>query len=602
MSSIFRRAGFALVLCQGFSISAAVADDLTPHNVILFVPDGLRSGSVDDATAPTFAEIKRRGVDFSNSHSLFPTVTTPNASAMATGHYLGDTGDFGNALYLPFRVKAAAASETPFLENDSVIDEVDDHFGGNYLNEESVMAAAAAAGYSTAAVGKLGPTLIQNVRAQHTGTIIVDDDTGNGGVPLDQQIKDAIKAAGLATTTPPRSGTTANVDQQKYFAEVVARVLLPRFKKAGKPFFIVFWSRDPDGTQHGQTDSIGTLTPGINGPTSLQAIRNADANLAALRAALDEQGLTATTNIIVSADHGFSTISKESKTSPSTQRAHADVSPNTLPAGFLAVDLAEALGLPLFDPDRFQTPIDYKTGALTKRGNGLIGPDKDKPEIVVAANGGADLIYLPTANAKELARRIAAALLKQDYTSGIFVNDALGDIAGTLPMSAINLVGSAATPRPSLVVNFRSFATGCERPAMCTAEVADTGLVQGQGMHGSFSRADTSNFQAALGPDFKAGYRDKAPTSNADIGATIAHLLRLTIPPQGKLVGRVIHEALANGPETVAFEGKELRSKPAGGLSTVLRYQAADGARYFDAAGFPGRSVGLEPSSGTRPK
>ena len=48
-------------------------------------------------------------------------------------------------------------------------------------------------------------------------------------------------------------------------------------------------------------------------------IKNADDNLAQLRKALDELGLAASTNIIISSDHGFSTISKESKTSPSAK-------------------------------------------------------------------------------------------------------------------------------------------------------------------------------------------------------------------------------------------------------------------------------------------
>ena len=34
----------------------------------------------------------RQGVHLRNGHSLFPTFTTANASAMATGHYFGDTG------------------------------------------------------------------------------------------------------------------------------------------------------------------------------------------------------------------------------------------------------------------------------------------------------------------------------------------------------------------------------------------------------------------------------------------------------------------------------------------------------------------------------
>ncbi len=58
-----------------------------PHNVVLFIPDGLRAQIVDARTAPAMAAVRDRGVAFRNSHSLFPTFTTPNASAMATGHY-----------------------------------------------------------------------------------------------------------------------------------------------------------------------------------------------------------------------------------------------------------------------------------------------------------------------------------------------------------------------------------------------------------------------------------------------------------------------------------------------------------------------------------
>ena len=47
---------------------------------------------------PNMFQLKTEGVDFTNSHSLFPTITTVNASAIATGHYIGDTGDFGNTI------------------------------------------------------------------------------------------------------------------------------------------------------------------------------------------------------------------------------------------------------------------------------------------------------------------------------------------------------------------------------------------------------------------------------------------------------------------------------------------------------------------------
>jgi len=354
---------------------------------------------------------------------------------------------------------------------------------------------------------------------------------------------------------------------------------------------LVFWSRDPDGTQHNQGDSLLRVTPGINGPTSLAAIKNADDNLAELRQALDELGLAATTDIIVSADHGFSTISKESKTSSAAQAKYADVPAGLLPPGFVAIDLAKALGLPLADPDDKSAPV--AAGTYPKRGNGLIGADAAKSDVVVASNGGSDLVYVPSKN-RALTEKVVAALLRQDYVSGLFVDDDLGAIPGTLPLSAINLKGSSVTPRPSVVINFRSYAEGCDRPVMCAVNIADTGLQQGQGMHGSFNRADTMNFMAAIGPDFKAGFVNEAPVSNADMGKTMAHILGLKIPFKGALMGRVAEEALPGGASPVAESFIE-RSKPGrGGLSTILVGQRVGPNRYFDAAGFPGRTVGMD--------
>ena len=602
---------FATAFAAGAAIVSlgvlAPASAQTAHNVVLFIPDGLRAGIVNASTAPTFEIVRQEGVNFSNSHSLFPTFTTPNASAMATGHYLGDTGDFGNTIYTGFPVPGAGASVTPFLESDPVLGDVDEHFAGNYLDEESLLAAARAAGLSTAAVGKLGPVAIQDV-TERTGeqTIIVDDSTGRpGGIPLGLAFAAAVQKAGLPWQAPPRGdngkagdaqtpGTlAANLAQQQYFLDVTTKIVLPRFKAAGKPFALVFWSRDPDGTQHNQGDSLGKLTPGINGPTSMAAIRNANDDLAAIIATLKSLGLDKTTDILVVADHGFSTISKESKTSPAAKATYTDVPAGQVPPGFVAIDLAQALGMPLADPDAKGSPVDPKIGKHPSRANGLIGGNPDSPEVVVAANGGSDLVYLPQANARELAPRVVQALLAQDYVSGLFVDDALGSIPGTLPLSSINLKGSALTPYPAIVVNFRSFGTGCGKPVNCSAELADTVLQQGQGMHGSFGRGDTANFMAAIGPDFRAGFTDKAPVSNADVGMTLAHILHLTIPAKGHLTGRVLTEALKDG-KPVQAKSRVLSSAAAkGGLKTVIRQQFVGTTTYFDAGGFEGRSVGL---------
>ena len=155
--------------------------------------------------------------------------------------------------------------------------------------------------------------------------------------------------------------------------------------------------------------------------------------------------------------------------------------------------------------------------------------------------------------------------------------------------------GKAATPTPAIVVNFRSYASECgEALTNCSVQVADTVLRQGQGMHGSFSRGDTLNFMAAIGPDFKSGYVDPLPVSNADVGMTIVELLGLRQVNAGGLMGRVMSEALPNGIVPKMAEGT-ITSKPsANGLQTVIKFQRVLSTRYFDVAGFPGRTLGLD--------
>jgi arylsulfatase A-like enzyme len=558
------------------------------------------------------AEVRDKGVNFKNPHSLFPTFTMANGSAMATGHYLGDTGTFSNTIYTGYSSAPAGDTVVPFIENDAVLGDVDEHFGGDYLNEETILKMARSQGFSTAALGKVGPAFLfdhtDKPGADGLHSIVIDDSTGGKtGVPLSQEMQAALTKAGLPLVTPSRGdnskagdaktpGTTVpNTAQQAYLADVAAKVVLPMFKARNKPFVLVFWSRDPDGSQHNTGDSLNTITPGINGPTSLAGIKNADNNLAQLRKALDDLGLADSTNIIVSADHGFSTISKESKTSPSAKISYEDTPKDFLPMGFLAIDLAKALQMPLFDPNDKNARV--ADNAHPKAGNGLLGEDPAKPNVVIATNGGSDLIYLPN-NDRKLADRIVKALLEQDYVSGLFVRDDLGRLPGALPMSQLSLNGKAVTPHPAIVVNFRSWSSGCDEPTNCSVEVADTVLRQGQGMHGSFSRGDTMNFMAAIGPDFKTGYVDALPVSNADVGATAARLLGLTPKPKGNLIGRVMTEAMPNGAIPRGTSGSVSSRMSENGLKTVLKFQRVDTQRYFDVAGFPGRTLGLEAEGG----
>jgi len=615
------------------------------RNLVLFVADGLRPGSINEHDAPAMARLQAQGVQFTNSHSLFPTFTTPNAAAIATGHYVGDTGDFGNGVYTDYRLfnfgnfGRPPATSTPFIENDPILGDLDDHFEGNYLGEGSLLAAARAAGYSTAAIGKLGPVAIQDVGqlAPRDGkfavpdTIIIDDSTGTpDGVPLSNEITAALKKAGVPLTVPVRvqpsgdqkvSGTRfANTGQQVYFIEATTRVVLPMFRDRHRPFALVYWSRDPDGTQHNQGDSRGRLNPGINGPTSRAAVKGADENLQQILDYLyDNPELAANTDVVITSDHGFATISKhevnathQTTTSFAAQAHYDDVPMGYLPAGFLAIDLAEFLHAPLFDPDSvvkdahgspvYQlvrpmatalTPLERQHPIL---GNGLIGGsgrplDHTDANVVVAVNGGSDLIYLPQADVGRV-RAIVQFLATQDYVGALFVDDQYGELPGALPLSRIALLGASKLPRPAVVVSFTTFALPAKEastrdPLLNAVQIADTPLQEGQGMHGSFGRDNTFNVMAAVGPDFKTKYRDPFPVSNADIAPTIAKLLGLSLTARGSLTGRVLDESLKGGTAPVRAQRCLTLSEPAAnGQRTILTYQRLADRLYLDQAEF----------------
>ncbi len=637
-------AGWPLVSAR---VSGQKPDSPQPRrNIVIVVFDGLRAGSVNETDSPTMYMVRTRGVAFANSHSLFPTFTTANASAIATGHYLGDTGDFSNTIYIGHPVfrnhtfDKLPGTYSPYVENDAVLADLDNQFHGNYLNEETLVAAARQNGFRTALVGKMGPAAIQDVSQLNPAagrmgvpqTIVIDDGTGTpDGVPLAPEIAAALADAGLPAATPARDqpmgnnstpGTRdTNHKQQDFFAAAFTKVILPMFRQSGQPFVILYWSRDPDGTQHNQGDSLNQFVPGINGPTSKAALRNADNNLKQILDTINsDPQLAANTDIFVTADHGFGTISlhdvdAEGRATASyaakftyrDAQGRQEVNTGFLPRGFVAIDLAHELGLSLFDPD---TPIPGPDGSRIfarvdpggslqipssvqrpASGNGLIGgtgriAEETDAQVVVAANGGSDLIYLPRHDAA-LAARIVKFLAKQDYVGGIFVNDAYGRLPGALPTSAIRLVGSSPLPSPTIVIAFKTFVTDPANPLMTAVQITDSAWQQGQGMHGSFGRANTFNFMSAIGPDFKQQFVDSAPISNADVAPTIARILSLQIPAKGLLKGRVLSEALAEGPAAPAAKRQVMVSgKSENGWTTILEYQQLGEQVYFDKACF----------------
>jgi predicted AlkP superfamily pyrophosphatase or phosphodiesterase len=651
MAAFSRLLSAALFLATATLASAQTSAPKPRHNVIIFVADGLRRSSVTPEDMPTLYRIRTQGVDLRNSHSVFPTFTTANASVIATGHGLGDTGDFSNTLYPGAYISnrfapSSSDSITPFLENDGVLASLNSLYGNNYLGEETLLTAAHAAGFNVASVGKLGPTAIQVIASvnrdelglmQVPDTLILDDATGSpSGVPLPLDFAAQLDSSGLGAMAPSRSNgfsdaspwsngfqgdavtpgsRSANVSQEKWFTDVTTQFILPNFAAEKKPFVLLFWSRDPDGTQHNQGDSLQNLTPGINGPTVKLALKNADNCLKQLLDWLDKHpDIKASTDVLVTSDHGFATIGRrelnpqnDTVSEPSANLTYEPSGKDkpqpasTLPTGFLAIDLALYTHQRLFDPSLRSTagdsvyeevPLSGEKSHYPATGSALLGEkierlDGSDARLIIASNGGSDLIYIPSKSAT-IVKETIATLADFDYIGGIFADDAYCPTAtscpGALPLSSIGLKGATALPTPAIVITYKVFYLKAG-DLQSAVQISDTTLQEGQGMHGGFGRDQTWNNMAAIGPDFKKDFVDTEPVGNIDIVPTIAAVLGLQMQSHGKITGRILTEALTGDSKPGTHIAKVLVSAPsANGRRTLLDYQEDHGVHYYDRA------------------
>ena len=190
------------------------------------------------------------------------------------------------------------------------------------------------------------------------------------------------------------------------------RVVLPAFAARNKPFVLVFWSRDPDGTQHNQGDSLRVLVPGINGPTSLRRDpqcrrrpRPYPRRARRTRPRPDHRHHR----------HSGSRLLDHSKQS-ATSRAAGPLcgrAAGTAAARLPGARCRQGARLPLIDPDNGILPSPKEPSAVRQRPHRR---RKDHPKVIVAANGGRDLVYVPDGTRHR--RELVAALLAQDYVSG----------------------------------------------------------------------------------------------------------------------------------------------------------------------------------------
>ena len=193
---------------------------------------------------------------------------------------------------------------------------------------------------------------------------------------------------------------------------------------------------------------------------------------------------------------------------------------------------------------------------------------------------------MSTAERRATAHVILDTVLSQDYRGGVFVNEKqVGLFRGALPMSHIARAGEQGLP--DIVVLFAAYDERCSPSELCSSVVADTPLIEGEGIANPFSRTGGTTFMAARGPDFRVGVTSDIPASNADMGRTIAELLDLDMDPPDLHNARVLHEALTGKRHRMSAAAlpQTVTSTPTlDGVVTELRLQTLGKTVYFDSA------------------
>lgn len=297
--------------------------------------------------------------------------------------------------------------------------------------------------------------------------------------------------------------------------------------KNGVPKFSVLWMSDVDYSQH-------DAAPGS--PTAIAALKSVDDRLGTVLSVLDAKGVRDKTTILVVSDHGFSTIGRQLN----------------------MYDELKAGG--------FQAPKTFT--APPKQG-----------EIVIVGLGGSVLFYVG-GHDKVVTQKLTDFLLNKDYAGPVFTKEAL---PGTFALSQVK-IDKVGAPDVVLSFNWTKANNAFGTPGIINAEGSRK---VGQGTHVTLSPYDMHNTLVGAGPDFKVGFTNQTPSGNIDVAPTILYLLGITAPQP--MDGRVLTEALANGPVTAP----EVRSGRVESTSSIngqqrrqyLQWVQVDGATYFDEGG-----------------
>lgn len=490
---------------------------------LVLVLEGLRPEAIDAARTPHLQRLRAQGVDFSNGHAVFPTVTRVNAPSLATGIYPERAGIVGDAVYVPELDPIASVTTGDW----NVLREIDRVSGGRLLLVPSLAERLHAAGRTLAAIssGSSGSAYLLNHRAaEGVGVFVNGDLEAQGGrVAYPDAVDVAIRARFGAS--PPSAGEGSLALPVDWAEAVLRDYIVPELR----PDVVLAWLAPPDGAQHAF---------GAGSPEGRRAIANDDRNIGLLLDRLAELGLYDLTNIFVVSDPGTG----------------GDAAP---------IDVAESL----------------VTAGLKR------APPAD--DVVVASNGQAVSIHVRDHDPVRIADIVAhlqarpwagALFTRHDDRRGRAPDE--GSVPGTFALDLIHLDSPERGADIVLTFDWSSGENASGVPG--TAATGTRPRADHDGGHGGMSPWTLRTACFAWGVDFKTGVESRVPSSPVDIAPT---LLALSGINPGELDGRVLAEALVGGPdhEQIPVETRTLITEANGtNYRAALRLTQVAHQRYVD--------------------
>jgi arylsulfatase A-like enzyme len=488
--------------------------------IIVFVVDGLRPDAITAADTATLWRLRAEGVDFAQSHAVFPTVTRVNAATLATGAQPGTHGIVGNQIYVP-TVDPRKALDTGNYRHLLAVDE---KTGGRLVRVRTLAERLATHGLRFAAVssGSTGSAFLLNPRAPAGGVGALVNGYFDPGKTVAYPADANTALLAKLGPAPAKAGGERYDGVVSWTQRALREYVLPELR----PDVVVNWLTEPDHSQH---------TVGVGSPSAREALRHDDREIALTLATMGELGLMPSVDVLVVSDHGFT-----------SNVAGVDVARELVEAGIKA--------------------------AL------------DSPDLVLASSGQAVALHVKDGDAgriTEIARLVQSrewgGVL---FSAARGAGDPRGVIDGTFSLDLIHLAN--AERRCDLLLTF-PWSSDANAFGVPGADLACTsgGARLYASDHGSMSPWNVRNTCLAWGVDFKRGATAQAPSGNVDVAPTILHLLG--IDDRAGMDGRVLAEGLLDGPdsEKIAVQTRTATVE-AGDYRAAIQISEVDGRRYVD--------------------